>query len=866
MFASHIVGGAMTYECLGGDSYKITLTLYRDCNSSGASFDNNAAIGVYNNSTLITTQLSPLTTITRVPVIIPNPCLIAPPNVCVQKTEYTEIFNLPSIPGGYEIVYQRCCRGSAAMNIVNPTTMGSTYSVHIPESSEAICNNSPTFNNPPPTMMCSGYEFSYDLSATDVDGDSLYYSFNDAVTGGASPPAGNPAPNPPTPPPYTNIGWNPGYSTNYQIDANPAFTIDPQTGFLIGTPTSIGAYIFNISVKEYRNGVYLNEVYRDFLLYVTNCSTNTISDFSDDQSANGQSLFCNGTTVNFTNNSTNSSTYLWNFGDPSTLADTSILESPSYTYADTGVFDITLIANPGYFCADTTTYQFYVYPALEPSFSTPPNQCLQANLFDFTVDGTTNANDTIEWNFGTLANPQNGNGTNTQTSFTSAGTYPIQLTIKNFGCTESFTDSIRVFENPTSSFSPQTVFCNGLTVSFDNNSSNNTSSYWDFDDSFSIVQNTPNHTFADSGSYNVMLVANQQNTCFDTSYQIYSVYPELQASFVPQSSQCLSTNLFTLNAIGNFNPNTTINWDFGALNTPTSTTAIQTQITYDEAGSFPVNLTVNDYGCSTSYNDQLHVFADPEINFSIPLNTGCQPFKPVFENNSNASTQLTYLWNLGNGFTSNEFEPDYTYFDPGSYHISLIGTTNSGCIKSDTMHLLNAITVNPTPISNFLLHPTETYFINHQIEVNDNSSTSIHQFSFGDGLTSSDSLFYHTFNEPGRYTFEHYVINEFGCSHTSEQEVWIKPDFLFFPPNSFTPNGDGLNDEFLISVDGVLDYDIKLFNRWGEVIFNTKSPTNGWNGKLKGKDVPSGVYTWKVELKTIDHTIHKKIGHVNLLR
>lgn len=870
-FSTHIVGGTMSYECLGGDQYKITLTLYRDCNGSGAQFDNNAAIGVYNNSTLITTQLSPFTFKTPVPVIINNPCLIAPPDVCVEKTEYTEIFNLPSIPGGYEIVYQRCCRGAAAINIVNPSVMGSTYSVHIPETNEAICNNSPTFNNIPPTMMCAGYEFTYDLSATDIDGDSLYYTFTDAITGGSPPPGGNPAPNPPAPPPYTNIVWDAGYSTNYQIDANPAFTIDPQTGFLIGTPTNIGAYTFNIGVKEYRNGVFINEVYRDFLLYVTNCSTNTVADFSDDPilggvTPSGQSIFCNGTTVNTINSSTNSDFYFWDFGDPTTLTDTSSLESPTYTYADTGVYDITLIANPGFFCADTASHQFTIHPALNPSFITPASQCLQGNQFDFNAIGNNHPDDTITWDFGAFGIPQNGNGANVQTSYPNTGTFPIEITLKNFGCTETYIDSVSVLHSPTASFSPQTTFCNGLSVTFNNNNTNNTSSFWNFGDANNSIMNTPTHTFADSGSYNVMLVAAQQNSCFDTTYHTYNVYPELIASFQPQASQCLINNLFTLNAVGNFNSSATINWDFGAPNIPTNNNSIQTQISYDGAGTFPVSLSVQNYGCTSSYFGQLEVFLEPQANFTIPNHTGCQPFKPNFINSSTSSTSLSYLWNLGNGVTSNETTPKYTYFDPGTYDISLIASANTGCIGSDTLHIPNAITVNPTPEANFLLYPTETYFINHQIKVTDNSSTNIHEFNFGDGTTTFDSIATHSYDEPGLYTFNHYVINNFGCSNSAEEKIWIKSDFLFFAPNSFTPDGDGLNDFFLINVDGILAYDIKLFNRWGEVIFNAKDPTNGWNGKLKGKEVPQGVYTWKVILKTIDHTIHKKVGHVNLIR
>ncbi len=854
-FSAHLVGGTMSYECLGNDDYRITLTLYRDCNGTGAAFDPQASIGVFNNGILISNELSPFTFSTPVPIIINNPCLIAPPNVCVEKTEYTQIINLPPIAGGYEIVYQRCCRNASAMNIVSPNTMGSSYMIHVPEPAKAVCNSSPTFNNPAPTTMCAGFEFTYDLSATDIDGDSLYYTFKDAVTGGTT---GAPAPNPPSPPPFIPIIWNTGYSTNYQIDANPVFTLDPQTGALIGTPTTFGVYTFNISVQEYRNGIYLGEIYRDLLLYVNNCQSNTIADFSDDPVLIGQTVFCSGTTVNITNNSINSELYFWDFGDLTTNSDTSTLETPSYTYADTGVYDITLIANPGYFCADTIIHQFAIQPALNPSFSPLPDQCLQGNLFTFNAIGNNNPDDTITWSFG-------GAGANSQTSFLTTGTFPVEVTMSNFGCTESYLDSVTVIENPSASFSPQSTFCNGLNVSLDNNNTNNSSSFWEFGDQTNSTNPTPNHTFADSGSYNIMLVANQQNVCFDTTYQTYNVYPQLNVSFPNQNDQCLINNSFSLNAIGNFNNSAIFNWNFNGQGNPSNNSTSQTTINYDSHGTYQVTLRVQNYGCDSIYSDYLTVHLEPTANFSVP-NTGCQPFRTSFVNESTPSTPLSFYWNFGNGSTSNLENPTNIYYEPGLFDVSLIATSHTGCLSSDTLLIENQILVNPKPELEYIVNPLETYFINHQIIAEDLSSAPIHEFDFGDGNTYTDSIVSHTYDEPGRYIFDYLVINEFNCSNSEEQKIWIKPDFLFFPPNAFTPNGDGLNDNFLIKVDGIKEFNLKLFNRWGEIIFSSNNWTNGWNGKYKSKDAPVGVYSWKVKLMTIDHNNYEQVGKVNLIR
>ncbi len=853
----------MSYQCLGNDTYEITLTLYRDCFTvSGAEFDPQASIGIFNNGTLISNELSPFTFKTPVPVIINNPCLIAPPDVCIEKTEYTQIVTLPSIPGGYDIVYQRCCRNSSAMNIVSPSTMGSSYMVHIPEQSQAMCNSSPTFNNPAPTTMCAGYEFTYDLSATDADGDSLYYTFKDAVTGGTSM---APAPNPPSPPPFTPIIWETGYSTNYQIDANPAFTIDPNTGALIGTPSIFGVYTFNIAVKEYRNGVYLGEIYRDLLLFVNNCQTNTVADFSDDPALIGQTIFCSGTTVNITNNSLNSEFYFWDFGDPNTATDTSNIETPTYTYADTGVYDITLIANPGYFCADTVIHPFEIYPTLDPFFPTPEEQCLQGNLINLTAQGNNNPDDTITWNFSPSGTPQNANGANSQTSYSTTGTFPIELTMNNFGCSASHLDSVTILGNPTASFSPQVDFCDGLTVSFDNNNTNNSSSYWDFGDQNSTTTNALNYTYADSGIYEVMLVAIQEDACFDTTYHTYEVYPVLNAHFTPQSSQCFDNNFFTLNAIGNFNSNALINWNFNSSGNVSSTNLPQTSVSYDAPGTYSVSLSVENYGCTAQYDDILQVFLRPTANFSAP-NLGCEPFPTTFTNLSTSSTPISYWWDFGNGSASLLENPETIYHTAGIYDVTLVATSHAGCLGSDTLTLSNYILVHPKPETSYIVNPLETYFINHEITAIDWSPELIHNFDFGDGNNYEDSITTHVYDKPGRYLFNYTVTNEFGCFNNEEQDIWIKPDFLFFPPNSFTPNGDGLNDIFLIKIDGIRKFNIKLFNRWGEMYFSSNNSTNGWDGKYKATNVPEGIYTWKVELETIDGKYHKRVGHVSLIR
>lgn len=857
---SHLVGGTMYYECLGNNSYKITLIVYRDCNSS-TYFDDLANIASFDaNGNLFGTYTSSFTAAESVPIVINNPCLTSP-NVCIEKSEYELIVDLPPSTGGYDVVYQRCCRNSNAINIINPSSAGSTYMVHIPGTNDAPCNNSPIFNNPPPTIMCIGYEFNYDLSATDPDGDSLYYSFSTPINGGTT---NDPAPNPPSAPPYSNITWNGGYSTSYQIDGNPQFIIDSETGELSGTPINTGFYTFCISVKEYRNGVFINEIYRDFLLIITNCQSNTVVNFP------AQTEFCNGLTINFSNTSINSPTYFWDFGDLSTTADTSILENPTYTYPDTGTYNVMLVANPGYFCADTIFHKYKVYPEINASFDSQPDQCLPGNSYTFDVQGNYDSDAIINWDFENFASPTSSNTPSTQISFSNSGVHTITLTIQDNGCTSSYSDVVNIYEYPTADFPEQTIFCNGLTVQLENNSTHANTYFWNFGDSSTnadtSITDTSSYTFSTPGEYNITLIANQHNLCYDTVSHPYNVFSSLLGSFNSSNSQCLSDNLFTLNASGNFDSEATINWNFGSFASLSNTFEDSVQVSFSVPGAHVVTMDIMEYGCSLSYSDTLMVFPNLTPTFSLTPEEGCQPFSVHFEDTTSSWTSINYLWNFGDGTISTEISPIHLYQDSGKFNVSLTLYTDSGCIDTASLFIPNLITVHPKPTSKFEVTPYETYFLNHVITATDLSDTYQQEFNFGDGSIFTDSNVNYSYLDTGHYELSQIVTTEYGCTDTSSQKIWIKPDFLFFAPNAFTPNNDGTNEIFLPEVYGIIEYELEIYNRWGKRIFYSDNLDTGWDGSYKNTPCPDGIYTWKIKVKTIDYLLHTEIGNINLIR
>ena len=211
--SAHLVGGEITYTCVGNNVYQIELIVYRDCNSTGAQLDNPASIGIFNGATGVLVQNLQVNKgpTKSVPVNTGNPCLLAPPNVCTQYAEYSVLVSLPPSSQGYSIAYQRCCRNATITNINNPDDWGMTISARIPPN-DNTCNNSPQWNNKPPIVLCSQENLSISSAAIDPDNDSLHYKLCEIYHGGGKSnqqgSLNSPKPNPPGPPPYSVVPFN----------------------------------------------------------------------------------------------------------------------------------------------------------------------------------------------------------------------------------------------------------------------------------------------------------------------------------------------------------------------------------------------------------------------------------------------------------------------------------------------------------------------------------------------------------------------------------------------------------------------------------------------------------------------------------
>lgn len=619
-FATHIVGGEIYYDYLGNNNYRITLKVYRDCWNGIPPFDNPAHIFIFNSAGVFIDSIAmPVPGSVVLPPTVNNPCFVPPTDVCVEEAIYQRIINLPPIPGGYDLTYQRCCRNNTILNLVNPGSVGTSYTAHINDSLLAPGNSSPHFNHFPPIFICASVPFVFDHSATDPDGDSLYYEFCDPfhgaspscpLMGGASG-AGCPVISPP--PPYTFVPWAPPYSATYPMSSGPAMNVDHNTGLLTGTPNMVGQWVVGVCVSEYRKGVLLDVNKRDFQFNVVDCPTLPVASFPSQQT------FCKGYQVVFSNNSLNAFSFHWDFGDPTTTLDTSNIASPTWTYADSGTYTVTLIINPGMICADTNTSTFYIYPLLAPHFISPPGQCVEGNSFDFTGGGSYMGNGTFSWNFGANATPATSTQKNpTHIVFNSAGIFPVTFTITENGCTESYTDNIIVYPKPTALFKSSTPKgCLLNPVQFNDSSLADTplTYQWKFGNGKTSTLQNPVTTYSSVGNYTVSLIVTTQHGCKDTIIipNSLSVYSSPIAGFDvnPKDTSIFYPDI-TMTDQSKFGVFCTIDWGDG-----NNDTDCNLKHSYTKPGTYKLmQVVINENGCpDTAYSE---VIIRPEFIFWIP--------------------------------------------------------------------------------------------------------------------------------------------------------------------------------------------------------------------------------------------------------
>lgn len=260
----------------------------------------------------------------------------------------------------------------------------------------------------------------------------------------------------------------------------------------------------------------------------------------------------------------------------------------------------------------------------------------------------------------------------------------------------------------------------------------------------------------------------------------------------------------------------------------------------------------------------------PVASFTSNDTSGCGTVCVDFTNTT-PNTQSVF-WSCSDGYTSSLATPHHC-FHPGTFDATLIVTDNNGC--KDTLTQASLITVHSNPVADFILGPQPTTILEPDICFTDHSSPDVISWYWNfddpnDLATGTIQNPCHAYSDTGRYCTSLIVTNQYGCWSTTMNCLYIEPYFTLYVPNAFTPNGDGLNDLFLPVGDDVDrdNYELMIFDRWGNLIFRTVTWGEGWNGIAKGgnKICQVDTYVWKVNLKDHLGQRHQLVGHVSIIK
>jgi gliding motility-associated-like protein len=364
------------------------------------------------------------------------------------------------------------------------------------------------------------------------------------------------------------------------------------------------------------------------------------------------------------------------------------------------------------------------------------------------------------------------------------------------------------------------------------------------------------------------VVVTDANNCQYSGSTNITVQPSLSAIGM-QTSVChasLVTVYPTLISPGNGGPYS-YSWNSGQT---TSVITVQGNLSLGSYNTYTV--TISD-GCSIPDAVAvvtINLYPNPVISFSAYPQSGCKPLKVFFEGFSNGTNDL-FQWNFGNGLTSNQQNTSTTYTDIGAYTPTLTVTSDKGCVSYSFAP--NYINVYPYPVADFYASSWTVSVIDPTVQLF-NTSTGATTFSwsiYGGNTTLQSSQLNPTFyfDIAGTYTALLEVKNAFGCYDYILKHIYVEPEFHIYIPNTFTPNDDNINDVFFPKGIGISEkgYKMLIFDRWGELIFESREFKRGWDGTGRdGKKVKQDVYVYKIYVRDIKGKEHEFIGHVNCIR
>ncbi len=575
---------------------------------------------------------------------------------------------------------------------------------------------------------------------------------------------------------------------------------------------------------------------------------------------------CEGAPIHISDSSfspTGISQYNWNFGDGLTATG---LANPVHAFVLPGNYTVSLVAIAGNGCVDSVAVPV-VINRLPKVYFAFQNVC-ESTPMQFQDQSVLNNGVLVQWNwnFGdgtsdTLKNPSH--------VFNSGGVQHVQLEVTgNTGCKNDSTLDAYINPNPQARFAFGNI-CKSNQFTFIEQSTITVGYlkfwYWTFGDGSSPVSiQSPVHTYIEDTTFTVALTVSSDSGCVDTTSKTVLVHA-LPSPLFTTDSVCLGelTTFINLSTV-KLDTIQYLNWNFGdggisLLGNP--------QHIYNTAGLQTIKLTTTtNYGCVDSVSISTKVYHLPIPDFISNIRQGCEALPVSFTDQSLSQDGIIkwWYWDFGDGGSDTLQNPDYIYKNDGLFNVQLTVSTSLNCSANELKP--SYINVHPLPKAGFNYTPEKPDLLAPTVTFHDQSIGASQWFyHLGDGTTSTEADPVHLYHTIGLYKIIQAVETQYGCRDTAYGEVYVDDVFTLYIPNSFTPDNDGINDVFKVYGTGIVDYFIRIFNRWGDPIYESGIMSDGWDGQAKNGSALQDVYFYVVEVKDVFNKKHTFNGRVTAL-
>jgi gliding motility-associated-like protein len=427
------------------------------------------------------------------------------------------------------------------------------------------------------------------------------------------------------------------------------------------------------------------------------------------------------------------------------------------------------------------------------------------------------------------------------------------------------------------------TICPGTSIAFDviaDSNANVVSLQWDYGDGVKDSGLSVSHVYDSAATYQIGLIVEKNDGCtgsFDTLKAFVTIM-DINTSFTIDSAICIGNNAF-ITYTGFSSDSATFNWDFDGANIISGSDKGPYELNWPVSGTKNISLYIEEDACFSD-TTLMQVIVEDSLN------------APSLVCAAVAMNSVVFGWDSVAGAYAYEIS-----LDSGNTWISWTGTNGqiqysvNGLNEGDSVNLmvkplgglcLEGLVSNLScvaqdcyvlgfPTAGFLAEEDDVSVDHLTLTFTDQSVGAISwEWYFGDGDSTSGQTVTHTYDTAGEYTVNLIVKNQWGCIDSITKAVVIISDFLLYIPNAFTPDGDGLNDEFLPQGEfiGISAYELNVFDRWGSILFNTSDLNTGWNGNSSKTDqiVQDGVYTYLIKVKNQSDEISLFRGTLILMR